>query len=166
MIKDGGLSFETQLKIEFLPPNNVSKKCLLNPLIVNMLLICLFRTDIVSPEEVLDEKPPLDPDKEGKSDSVSEGTGCSSADTKIKKHVTFSEDTIDNEKTIDVKLITPLQFFVVCVISIIISVVATAVWCHLTDAPYCPSYDYLYIHGRYWYYYFFKTPDAVNSSFF
>ena len=25
MIKDGGLSFETQLKIEFLPPN---KKCL------------------------------------------------------------------------------------------------------------------------------------------
>ena len=29
MIKDGGgLSFETQLKIEFLPPNNGSKKCL------------------------------------------------------------------------------------------------------------------------------------------
>ena len=31
MIKDGGLSFETQLKIEFLPPNNGSKKCLENP---------------------------------------------------------------------------------------------------------------------------------------
>ena len=28
MIKDEGLSFETQLKIEFLPPNNGSKKCL------------------------------------------------------------------------------------------------------------------------------------------
>ena len=28
MIKDGGLSFETQLKIEFLSLNNVSKKCL------------------------------------------------------------------------------------------------------------------------------------------
>ena len=28
MIKDGGLSFETQLKIEFLLPNNGSKKCL------------------------------------------------------------------------------------------------------------------------------------------
>ena len=26
MIKDGGLSFETQLKVEFLPPNNGSKK--------------------------------------------------------------------------------------------------------------------------------------------
>ena len=26
MIKDEGLSFETQLKIEFLPPNNGSKK--------------------------------------------------------------------------------------------------------------------------------------------
>ena len=25
MIKDGGLSFETQLKIEFLPPHNGSK---------------------------------------------------------------------------------------------------------------------------------------------
>ena len=28
MIKDRGLIFETQLKIEFLPPNNGSKKCL------------------------------------------------------------------------------------------------------------------------------------------
>ena len=27
MIKDGGLSFETQLKIMFLPTNNGSKKC-------------------------------------------------------------------------------------------------------------------------------------------
>ena len=32
MIKDGGLSFETQLKIEFLPLNNGSKKCLENSL--------------------------------------------------------------------------------------------------------------------------------------
>ena len=28
MIKDGGLSFKTQLKIEFLPPNNGGKKFL------------------------------------------------------------------------------------------------------------------------------------------
>ena len=28
MVIDGGLSFETQLKIEFSPPNNGSKKCL------------------------------------------------------------------------------------------------------------------------------------------
>ena len=28
MIKDGGLSFETQLEIEFLPPHNDSKKML------------------------------------------------------------------------------------------------------------------------------------------
>ena len=28
MMKDGVLSFETQLKIEFLPLNNSSKKCL------------------------------------------------------------------------------------------------------------------------------------------
>ena len=28
MIKDGGLSFEFQLKIDFLPPKNGSKKCL------------------------------------------------------------------------------------------------------------------------------------------
>ena len=28
MIKDGGLSFKTQLKIEFLPQNNSSKICL------------------------------------------------------------------------------------------------------------------------------------------
>ena len=28
MKKDGGLSFETQLKIKFLPLNNVGKKCL------------------------------------------------------------------------------------------------------------------------------------------
>ena len=27
MIKDGRLSFESQLKIKFLPPNNDSKKC-------------------------------------------------------------------------------------------------------------------------------------------
>ena len=27
MIKDGGLSFKTRLKIAFLPPNNDSKKC-------------------------------------------------------------------------------------------------------------------------------------------
>ena len=27
MIKDGELNFETQLKIEFLPPNNGSRKC-------------------------------------------------------------------------------------------------------------------------------------------
>ena len=27
MIKDGGLSFETKSKIEFLQPNNGSKKC-------------------------------------------------------------------------------------------------------------------------------------------
>ena len=31
MVKDGGLSFETQLKIEFLSPNNGSKKCLEKP---------------------------------------------------------------------------------------------------------------------------------------
>ena len=34
MIKQGGLSFETQLKIEFLPSNNGSKKCLENSLLV------------------------------------------------------------------------------------------------------------------------------------
>ena len=28
MTKNGGLSFETQLKIEFLPPNNGCKQCL------------------------------------------------------------------------------------------------------------------------------------------
>ena len=28
MTKDGGLSFQTQLKIEFSPPNNGSQKCL------------------------------------------------------------------------------------------------------------------------------------------
>ena len=28
MIKDGGMSFENQLKIEFLPLHNGSKKCL------------------------------------------------------------------------------------------------------------------------------------------
>ena len=32
MIKDGGLSFETQLKIVFLPPNNGSKNAEKNPL--------------------------------------------------------------------------------------------------------------------------------------
>ena len=32
MIKDEGLSFETQLKIEFLPPSNGSKKCLEKPM--------------------------------------------------------------------------------------------------------------------------------------
>ena len=32
MIKDEGLSFETQLKIEFLPPNNGSKKSFEKPL--------------------------------------------------------------------------------------------------------------------------------------
>ena len=32
MIKDGGLNFETQLKIEILPQNNGSKKCLEKPL--------------------------------------------------------------------------------------------------------------------------------------
>ena len=32
VIKDGGLSFETQLKIEFLPQSRGSKKCLGKPL--------------------------------------------------------------------------------------------------------------------------------------
>ena len=35
MIKDGGLSFEIQLKIEFLPPINGSKKCLEKSLIMD-----------------------------------------------------------------------------------------------------------------------------------
>ena len=34
MIKDGGLSFETQLKIEFLPPNKCSEKCLEKSLMI------------------------------------------------------------------------------------------------------------------------------------
>ena len=34
MIKDGGLSFEIQLNIEFLPQNNESKKCLEKSLLV------------------------------------------------------------------------------------------------------------------------------------
>ena len=38
MIKDGGLSFETQLRIEFLPPNNGSKKCLEKSLI-NLFIV-------------------------------------------------------------------------------------------------------------------------------
>ena len=35
MIKDKGLSFETQLKIEFLPPNNGRKKFLEKSLLTN-----------------------------------------------------------------------------------------------------------------------------------
>ena len=35
MIKDKGLSFETQLKIEFLPPNNGRKKFLVKSLLTN-----------------------------------------------------------------------------------------------------------------------------------
>ena len=38
MIKDQGLSFETQLKIEFLPPNNGSNKCLEKSLLADVLL--------------------------------------------------------------------------------------------------------------------------------
>ena len=38
MIKDEGLSFETQLKIEFLPPNNGSNKCLEKSLLADVLL--------------------------------------------------------------------------------------------------------------------------------
>ena len=34
MIKEGGLSFKTQFKIEFLPPNNGSKKCLKKSLLI------------------------------------------------------------------------------------------------------------------------------------
>ena len=37
MIKERGLSFETQLKIEFLPPNNDSKKCLEKSLLSQIL---------------------------------------------------------------------------------------------------------------------------------
>ena len=37
-IKDRGLSFETQLKIEFLPPKNGSKKCLEKSLIFHHVL--------------------------------------------------------------------------------------------------------------------------------
>ena len=36
MKRDGGLSFETQLKIEFLPPNNGSKKCLEKSLLAGL----------------------------------------------------------------------------------------------------------------------------------
>ena len=38
MIKDQGLSFETQLKFEFLPPNNGSNKCLEKSLLADVLL--------------------------------------------------------------------------------------------------------------------------------
>ena len=38
MIKDGGLSFGTQLKIEVLPPNNGSKKCLEKSLAVKAII--------------------------------------------------------------------------------------------------------------------------------
>ena len=47
MVKDGGLSFETQLKIEFLPPNNSIKKCLEKSLsLVCMLLIQLASMNV------------------------------------------------------------------------------------------------------------------------
>ena len=38
MIKDGGLSFETQFKIAILPPNNGSKKYLEKPCVYSDLL--------------------------------------------------------------------------------------------------------------------------------
>ena len=45
MIKDRELSFETQLKIEFLPPNNGSKKCLEKSLVnINLPLSLLIHT--------------------------------------------------------------------------------------------------------------------------
>ena len=43
MIKYGGLSFETQLKIEFLPPNNGSKKWLEKSLAFDYFLYILKR---------------------------------------------------------------------------------------------------------------------------
>ena len=49
MIKDGGLSFETQLRIEFLPPNNGSKKWLEKSLdsIVRRFTSCVFLIALV-----------------------------------------------------------------------------------------------------------------------
>ena len=49
MIKDGGLSFETQLRIEFLPPNNGSKKCLEKSLDSNVrrFTSCVFLIALV-----------------------------------------------------------------------------------------------------------------------
>ena len=42
MIKDQGLSFETQLKIEFLPPNNGSNKCLEKSLLADVLFCNIY----------------------------------------------------------------------------------------------------------------------------
>ena len=45
MINDGGLTFGTQLKIEFLPPNNSSKKCLEKSQLRQLSLNALSRWD-------------------------------------------------------------------------------------------------------------------------
>ena len=43
MVKDRGLNFETQLKIEFLPPHNGSKKCWEKSLLTKFInYICKF----------------------------------------------------------------------------------------------------------------------------
>ena len=44
MIKDGGFRFETQLKIEFLPPNNSSKNAWKNP--------CNYKTQEICKKKV------------------------------------------------------------------------------------------------------------------
>ena len=48
MIKDGGLSFETQLKIELLPSNSGSKNAWKNPWVIDSLVFA--KTSIFSPK--------------------------------------------------------------------------------------------------------------------
>ena len=48
MIKDGGLNFETQLKIELIPSNNGSKNAWKNPWVIDSLVFA--KTSIFSPK--------------------------------------------------------------------------------------------------------------------
>ena len=53
MIKDRGLSFETQLEIEFLPPNNKKKKTLLGIELLTRLRGCLYEEKTTQQSEDL-----------------------------------------------------------------------------------------------------------------
>jgi len=83
-----------------------------------------------------------------------------------KKRVRFSPSiSLQEDEEQPVQLISSFQFVFIFFISVILAIVCTAVWCHVTDAQICPSYEYFYMNARYWYYYYFE-PQEKNKGHF
>ena len=82
----------------------------------------------------------------------------------VRETSTFPEQEILSED--EIKPMTFLQFALFVFISLLLAVVSTFVWCHVTRSTACPSMNYIYVRLRYWYYFYFKTVSNPGDSYY